>query len=92
MPLPERQLCLPQDTRTAIAPGLNDCRNLGLLLDRFTPWAEYNGSCDLTMRASQFNKRTQKEEDRTQRGGGAKGLWLRDKQAPGTLDAVLAPK
>lgn len=67
------------------------CRNLGLLLDRYAPWQmDQRGHWDLTMRVRE--RRRGKETITPKRGGEAKGLWLSTSGLKGTeVDAPLRP-
>ncbi len=66
---------LPGDSRQLLEMYQERCRNLGLLLDKFAPWApDDRGNWDLTMRES-VRRRGQTRVQPVS-GGQAKGLWL----------------
>ncbi|GAB4440171.1 MAG: hypothetical protein Kow00120_08220 [Anaerolineae bacterium] len=66
---------LPRSTAVALRAQLNQCQNLGLILDRFNPWMqEPNGMWQLRFRIEELRQREWKP--RTAREGEAKGLWL----------------
>jgi CRISPR-associated protein Cmr6 len=66
---------LPRAARDLLAHYLGDCQNLGLILDKFAPWAaDRRGNWDLTMRST--IRRGGENRIQTLTGGEAKGLWL----------------
>jgi CRISPR-associated protein Cmr6 len=67
---------LPRDTRAVVQDRLDDCRNLGLILDRFNPWAQQGNRWDLCFQIEE--RRRGNWNPRTATGGEAKGLWLSD--------------
>lgn len=65
---------LPQKSRQMLEYHLEQCQNLGLILDKFAPWQEVQRNWDLAMRST-IRQRGQ-NEIKTLTGGEAKGLWL----------------
>lgn len=66
---------LPKTAQQVLNAGLIECRNLGLMLDKFAPWAsDQRGQWDLTIQQTVRRKGTSKVT--SVRGGEAKGLWL----------------
>jgi len=70
---------LPQKSRQMLENHLDRCQNLGLILDKFAPWADDGrGHWDLTMRSTV--RRGGQNQVQTLSGGEAKGLWLSTKR------------
>ena len=67
---------LPHDSRAVVQDRLGDCRNLGLILDRFNPWEQQRNKWDLSFQIEE--QRMGNWNLRTTTGGEAKGLWLSD--------------
>lgn len=66
---------LPQQSRELLARWIDECQNLGLILDKFAPWGQdQRGNWDLVMRSSV--RRRGQNEIRALSGGEAKGIWL----------------
>jgi CRISPR-associated protein Cmr6 len=64
---------LPHNTQTAATQEIiQDCKNLGLLLDKFAPWEEREGEWNLWMETTARRPWVS--------GSAAKGVWLRDSQ------------
>jgi len=73
---------LPSNTQTAATDAVDDCKNLGLLLDKFAPWMERDGEWNLWMETTARRPWVS--------GSGAKGVWLRE--SPGNaVSSVLRP-
>jgi CRISPR-associated protein Cmr6 len=69
---------LPKASQNMLAQNMNKCRNLGLILDKFAPWGEYQGrQWNLIARVKPSNKRKDASQ---QTGGQAKGHWLKHDQ------------
>lgn len=74
---------LPHETRQAAsAEVIQLCHNLGLLLDKFSPWEQRGGLWNLWMDVINH-----KGEEKSLTGGAAKSVWLRD--SPG--NAISLP-
>lgn len=70
---------LPRQSREMLERHLDDCCNLGLILDKFAPWGQdQRGNWDLTMESTV--RRGGKNEVQALSGGEAKGLWLSTKR------------
>ncbi len=65
---------LPQQSRQTIERYYDQCKNLGLILDKYAPWDEQRGQWDLIMRESV--RRRGQTSIQALSGGQAKGLWL----------------
>ncbi len=67
---------LPRDTKLVVRDRIDQCRNLGLILDRFNPWVHSRGKWDFGFQVEEWKGQTWRP--RTATGGEAKGLWLSD--------------
>jgi CRISPR-associated protein Cmr6 len=81
---------IPKDTAGVLTDEvLGNCRNLGLLLDKFNPWERYTESgralWDMAFRIHDRQRSVAK------RGGEAKGLWLSDRQDDGRTKLLDEP-
>jgi CRISPR type III-B/RAMP module RAMP protein Cmr6 len=87
---------IPKDAAAALStPGvLDECRNLGLLLERLNPWERRGNNWDLAFHVEE-RRRIQGQwqwKPATRWGGEAKGLWLshrRDDNRTRLLDVPL---
>jgi CRISPR type III-B/RAMP module RAMP protein Cmr6 len=61
---------LPRDTGRQVHGSLGQCRNLGLILDRFQPWDYLRGQWDLAVHY------LDRGQVRRATGGQARGLWF----------------
>lgn len=65
---------LPKKSRELLSGHSHECQNLGLMLDKFAPWAGSGDGWDLTVNVLVRKANVQKLHART--GGEAKGIWL----------------
>lgn len=84
MPIIRRKYrAIPNDTRGIIDLHYSDCKNLGLLLDKYQPWTQFhqgnpnNLFWDLTYKYQGQNNNHQ-FVDKYYRGGAAKNIWIRN--------------
>lgn len=65
---------LPKDTQKLVAAHLSECRNIGLILDKFNPWKQVGDEWDLVFRVQE--KRRGQWYSTSKLGGEAKRLWI----------------
>lgn len=76
---------LPADTSWQVELHLAECRNLGLVLDKFQPWRRIQGRWDLAF------EYVDHQEPRWARGNEAKGRWLKTGDSSDAHDILLDP-
>jgi len=79
---------LPRRSAALLRSALDQCQNLGLILDKFAPWQpDRRGQWDLTMQQEQRRRGQTQTVDVT--GGQAKGLWLATSPAKTTKSPAV---